>query len=279
MSQKSVQKNLFIKNSSKLLIFAIVILGSITLSSESTSAFVSDISRANIISLTNIERTGAGLPRLTENKTLNTAAQLKLDHMLKNDYFAHNAPDGTTPWAWFEAAQYDYQHAGENLAMDFDYAANQHNAWMNSTTHRQNIMSSKYTEIGVATGEGRINGDLTTVTVQVFGTPIGIAPVKGVSTEHQKLNEQTVMAPVPTALQEKLDAPTPTSLVPQSALQRQENEPQKFPFNSKTIGYIAWSIIIIATIFALTVDSILLYRIHMKQKDKEGLIEAPPTHA
>lgn len=277
MSQQNVQKNLFIKNGSKMLIFALFIVGSMTLSSEKTSAFVSDISRANIISLTNIERTGAGLPRLVENEALNRAAQLKLDHMIKNNYFAHNAPDGTTPWQWFEAAEYDYQHAGENLAMDFDYAANQHKAWMKSTTHRQNIMSSKYTEIGVATGAGRIDGDMTTVTVQVFGTPIGVAPVKGVSTEVQKLNEQTVMSPVPTTLQEKLSAPQPTSIIPQNTLQKQKEVPQKFPFDSKTVGYIAWSIIVIATIIALTVDSILLYRIHMKQKEEEDLINTPPA--
>lgn len=277
MSQKHTQKNLFVKNSAKMLIFAIVVFGSIALSPKSSSAFVSDISRSNIISLTNIERTGNDLPRLSENETLNVAAQLKLDHMLKNDYFAHNAPDGTTPWHWFEITQYDYQHAGENLAMDFDYVANQHKAWMNSTTHRQNIMSSKYTQIGVATGVGHIDGDLTTVTVQIFGTPIGVAPVKGVSTQSQNLSEQTAMAPVPTAFQEKLNAPTSSSFTPQSATQKQKESPATFPFDSKTVGYIAWAIIITATLLALTVDSVLLYRIHMKQREEKEIIDAPPA--
>lgn len=275
MSQQNVQKNLFIKNGSKMLIFALFIVGSMTLSSEKTSAFVSDISRANIISLTNIERTGAGLPRLVENETLNRAAQLKLDHMIKNDYFAHNAPDGTTPWQWFEAAGYDYQHAGENLAMDFDYTANQHKAWMNSTTHRQNIMSSKYTEIGVATGAGRINGDMTTVTVQVFGTPINIIPVKGVSTENQKLNERSVLAPVPTTVQETLTIPT--SIVQPSTVFLSNNVEKTYPLNAKQVGYIAWTVIIVTATFALIFDSILLYRIHMKQHAEEGNLDAPPT--
>lgn len=267
MNQKQTQKNLFVKGSAKMLIFTLFVCGSMSISPEETRAFVSDITSANIISLTNIERSGAGLTRLEESKTLNQAAQMKLDHMIENDYFSHNSPDGTTPWYWFETAQYDYQHAGENLAMDFDYAANQHKAWMNSVTHRQNIMSPKYTQIGVATGTGKINGETTTLTVQVFGTPINGTPVKGVSTENQKLNEQTVMAPVPESFQE---VPTQTSLplVPQQTLGQPQNS-DALPFDSKTVGYIAWTIIITATLFALVFDSVMLYRIHMRQKEKE----------
>ena len=57
---------------------------------------------------------------------------------------------GTTPWSWIEKENYDYNYAGENLAMDFQSAEKMEEAWMASPTHRANILNGKYREIGMA---------------------------------------------------------------------------------------------------------------------------------
>ena len=45
------------------------------------------------------------------------------------------------------------------------------NAWMNSPTHKDNILNSRFQEIGLAVGTGEVKGATTTVIVQLFGRP------------------------------------------------------------------------------------------------------------
>ena len=125
---------------------------------------------ANVIDLVNQSRFEAGLNTLTENSKLTQAAQDKANDMIANDYFAHTSPQGITPWFWLKKEGYVPKSAGENLAINFTTAKSQHDGWMASTTHRENILSPKYQEIGVAVVEGSINGEKTIVTVQLFGT-------------------------------------------------------------------------------------------------------------
>jgi hypothetical protein len=89
--------------------------------------------------------------------------------MFGYNYFAHTSPQGVNPWHWFNKANYNYTYAGENLAMNFVEAEDAMQAWMNSPTHRDNIISKNYTEIGIAVGVGKIDGVDTTIVVQLFG--------------------------------------------------------------------------------------------------------------
>ena len=57
------------------------------------------------------------------------------------------------------------------MAINYETAEEQHRAWMNSPTHRKNILNPNYTEIGVATARGYINNQPAFITVQVFGKP------------------------------------------------------------------------------------------------------------
>ena len=100
-----------------------------------------EITAAEVIRMVNDSRQAAGLEVLAENEKLSQAAQAKVEDMLKEDYFAHNSPNGKTPWFWIEKAGYDYRYAGENLAMDFKNAQEQHAAWMASPTHKKNILN------------------------------------------------------------------------------------------------------------------------------------------
>jgi len=135
-----------------------------------TPVLASEITADNIIKYVNQSREQQGLAALTANAKLQAVAQDKLIDMIKNRYFSHTSPSGINPWHWFTKNGYDYQYAGENLAINFLTAEDEHKAWMNSPTHRKNILNSDYREIGVAVGAGEINGETSIIAVQEFGS-------------------------------------------------------------------------------------------------------------
>jgi hypothetical protein len=133
--------------------------------------FASSITPSEVIRQTNEERQKAGLPTLTLNMELTQAALAKGQDMMSDQYWAHIAPDGTTPWYFMQQAGYKYTVAGENLARDFGDTPTMVAAWMNSPTHRANILNPKYQEIGIAVIDGNLEGYDTTLVVQMFGKP------------------------------------------------------------------------------------------------------------
>jgi hypothetical protein len=124
-----------------------------------------------VATLTNAERAKYAAAPLSRSATLDYAATLKAEHMAAEGYFAHNSPGGITPWYWFERAGYVYAHAGENLAVHFTDSEEVVRAWMNSPTHKANVVGPQYTEIGIGTAKGRYQGHDTVFVVQLFGTP------------------------------------------------------------------------------------------------------------
>ena len=131
--------------------------------------YASNISIQEVVNLTNQKRSEAGLSALSLNQTLSGAAYTKGRDMIDKDYWAHVAPDGTQPWKFFSQFGYKYRYAGENLARDFSNANDAVNAWMNSPTHKDNILNPKYKEIGIGITEGDLAGSDTTIIVQFFG--------------------------------------------------------------------------------------------------------------
>jgi len=127
------------------------------------------VTSSELIELANQERVAKGLPALKLNDKLVQAAQQKAQDMLINNYFAHTSPLGVTPWHWFDVVGYNYVAAGENLAKDFTDSQFLHQAWMNSPSHRDNILNNNYQEIGIAVVEGEMNGGNTVLAVQMFG--------------------------------------------------------------------------------------------------------------
>jgi hypothetical protein len=123
-----------------------------------------------LIDMANNARSQSKVGMLVRNKKLDYAANLKVSDMIKNKYFSHNSPDGTTPWYFIHEAGYDFVYAGENLAINFFESIDVQNAWMNSETHRANLLNTKFKEIGVATREGLYNGANSIYIVQMFGT-------------------------------------------------------------------------------------------------------------
>jgi hypothetical protein len=124
----------------------------------------------DLLNLTNQKRAEAGLHPLSLSQELSNAASSKASYMFEKDFWAHVAPDGTTPWYFIRSAGYEYQYAGENLARGFDSADEVVNAWMASPTHRENLLSPNYKDIGFAVGSGSLTGSETILVVQAFGS-------------------------------------------------------------------------------------------------------------
>lgn len=138
---------------------------------QSGGSFLAAVVQSRLVLLTNDERAENGVGQLAESALLDAAAQAKANDMAAKGYFAHQSPDGREPWDFIAAAGYDYQYAGENLAVRFTESADVMNAWMASPTHRANIVKPQYTEVGIATAEGTYKGEPATFVVQYFGAP------------------------------------------------------------------------------------------------------------
>jgi hypothetical protein len=131
--------------------------------------FSSSITIDEVVAATNRQRITEGLSPLQYSEVLSDAARRKAANMFEENYWAHNSPSGKSPWVWFNQAGYKYIHAGENLAKDFGNTDNMLSAWMDSPTHRANIVSDKYQEIGIAVVPGTLQGQETVLVVQLFG--------------------------------------------------------------------------------------------------------------
>lgn len=124
-----------------------------------------------LISSANKEREERDINQLIINPVLESAAQLKADDMAKRGFFSHTNPDGKQPWFYLEQAGYEFDSAGENLAVNFIDSKDVHKAWMKSSTHRANIVQGKFTEIGIATSRGEYKGKDVIFVAQFFAKP------------------------------------------------------------------------------------------------------------
>ena len=158
--------------------------------------YASDIHIRDLLNETNQVRNEHGLQSVKVNPVLNAAAEAKARHMFENDYWAHNAPDGTTPWDFILDSGYDYKYAGENLAKNFNTSDGVVDAWYKSPSHKENLLNSNYSEIGFAVVDGVLNGYETTLVVQMFGKPRTAAPL---AVNEPAVVEEQVEVEVPVA--------------------------------------------------------------------------------
>lgn len=164
----------------------IVVLGLITVFSLTTHyasesgvlGIAKDITIERLLELTNQERASQGLPPLRYNNNLAHAAQNKAQHMFTHDYWAHFGA-GKSPWDFILESGYSYEVAGENLAKGFYFSDSVVEGWKNSPTHYENIIRPDYDEVGFAVMNGVLQGEETTLVVQMFGRQIAqAAPVQ-----------------------------------------------------------------------------------------------------
>lgn len=190
---------------------------------QSSDWLVGAVLPSTVVQLTNEERSDVAASPLRRSSILDQAASLKAQHMAQNGYFAHFAPDGTSPWFWFDTAGYSYAHAGENLAVHFTDSDEVVEAWMNSPTHRANIVDRKFTEIGVGTARGTFQGHRTVYVVQLFGTPAATAavPANNVATAQAATPAAETPATAPSA---PTVAAAETTVEPENTTQVEEEQ-------------------------------------------------------
>lgn len=188
-------------------LFLLIFLSTFQFLSRSTGiilGYAANIYREEILKQTNLEREKRGLLPLALNEQLNSAAQSKAEDMFKDDYWAHIAPGGTKPWFFIEESGYSYIYAGENLAKDFNDSEAVVRAWMNSASHRDNILGKNYQDIGIAVINGELNNHKTTLVVQLFGGKTKELATAKVETEK---TSEYVPRKVEVALQEEAKTP------------------------------------------------------------------------
>lgn len=149
--------------------FAAIILSYVRSTFPSVLGTTIAISEQELLVITNEKRVEEGQEALVLNDQLSKAAAEKAKDMLSRNYWAHYAPDGTTPWSFIKGQGYTYVYAGENLARGFSTSSDVVSAWMASPSHRENMLSNRYKEVGFAVVEGELSGEKTTLVVEMFG--------------------------------------------------------------------------------------------------------------
>ena len=102
-----------------------------------------------VVRLVNAQRAQNGLKPLAENWELSRVARYKSADMAGKRYFSHESPTYGSPYQMMRSFGISFRSAGENIAYGQRTPAAVVNAWMNSSGHRANILSSSYTQIGV----------------------------------------------------------------------------------------------------------------------------------
>lgn len=102
-----------------------------------------------VVSLVNEIRAQYGLSALTLDENLCRYARVKSQDMQQKGYFSHESPTYGSPFDMMRAFGISYSYAGENIAMGYSSAQSVVDAWMNSASHRANILSANFTSIGV----------------------------------------------------------------------------------------------------------------------------------
>lgn len=192
--------------------------------SRGTLAYATNMSTSGLLASTNSNRSANGQASLALNAQLNSAAQAKANDMVARDYWSHNTPDGQEPWVFVDNAGYKYLKAGENLAYGFNDSDSTVTGWMNSPSHRSNMLDSAFTEVGFGfANSANFNGSgPETVVVAMYGKPQTLAATAAPA----PVAPAPAPAPVPAPLVETPPAETPPA----------EEKPTEMPFTTDLDG-------------------------------------------
>lgn len=117
-----------------------------------------------VLDLVNQYRMQNGLEALKPLARLQQTAKLKAKDLVENEYFSHDSKQLGTPFEMLKANQVDYDIAGENLAGNMT-PKKAVESWINSKTHRENMLEERFNYTGVCVIESPIYGEIF---VQLF---------------------------------------------------------------------------------------------------------------
>lgn len=260
-----------------VLFFAGFSLSAVRTTFPSVLGTFSDISSEQLLLLTNQKRQENGLAPLSLNQQLSAAALNKANDMFAQNYWAHNSPDGKTPWVFIKGAGYNYIYAGENLARGFNNAQDLINAWMASESHRKNMLSGNYQNVGFAVETGKLNGEDTVLVVEFLGsTALAAVPASTnqLASEIQQEVTSITSSPIPASnAADATPASTPVNIVQKvvpptflgnkaggSVLDANKRPNFKPLINSATLSSDVSKGVAVLFIFALILDMIVIER-------------------
>ena len=110
-----------------------------------------------MLDLVNQERVAAGLKPLAPDPELTEVARRHSADMFARGYFAHDTPEGITPFDRMREANVSFLTAGENLALAPTIPV-AHNGLMNSPGHRANILRPEFGRLGIGVMDGGMRG-------------------------------------------------------------------------------------------------------------------------
>ncbi|HEY7123377.1 MAG TPA: CAP domain-containing protein [Ktedonobacterales bacterium] len=108
---------------------------------------------ARAIARTNYYRQQFGCPALKENQILDNVAYAHSKDMAERGYFAHDTPEGVTPFQRMTAAGYTWSQAAENIAAGDTTPEQVIDAFFNETPpndgHRRNLLNCGLRDVGI----------------------------------------------------------------------------------------------------------------------------------
>ena len=222
--------------------------------------YATDVTVQKLYELTNAERSKINLNGLNYNDALAAAAKQKAEDMFAKDYWSHYGPAGETPWQFILASGYQYEYAGENLAKNFMFSDGVVKAWLDSTTHRDNLLRSEYTDVGFAVVNGILNGEETTLVVQMFGKPLYSKD----TVASQRPKSETVVAQKPDVVEQPVAKPIVSEVL------AYDNTPQNNNFFSTylNINMVFFAILM----FALILDFYFAAKLNLIRVRGKNLI-------
>lgn len=117
----------------------------------------------DVLKRVNKERMKKKLQPLATFKKFQSAADVRVSEV--TSYFSHTRPNGSSCFTIFKEKKIPYVMAGENIAAGYRTSADVMKGWMNSPGHKQNILKSEFTHMGVGYTKG---GSYGTGWVQLF---------------------------------------------------------------------------------------------------------------
>jgi uncharacterized protein YkwD len=232
-------------------------------------AYATNTTSSGLLQSTNEQRQKNGKVALALNSKLNQAAQAKANDMAERDYWSHNTPEGQEPWIFIDQAGYAYKQAGENLAYGFDNSSDTVTGWMNSPSHKANMLDSAYKDVGFgyANSSNYQGSGPQTVVVAMYGNPqvaAATAPVAPAPKVPQTVKPKPVAsapAKVPEKKAEAAPKPPKEEPKPITSTEPLPQEPEPVAVSRiqmLTAGNAAWSTFAVGLLSGASIGYLVL---------------------
>ncbi len=254
-----------------------------------TLAYSTEMSRSNLLTATNTERNAVGASSLTINDKLNASAQAKANDMVSRDYWAHNTPEGQEPWIFIDAQGYMYTKAGENLAYGFSSSNSTITGWMNSPSHKANLLDTSFQEVGFgfANSENFVGTGQETIVVAHYAKPVVSAPVPAPAptpattitpqTKPANTTQSTPVTEVVQAVEDVVVEPEPINAQENTPITTETPVPDETPsqrislLQTLTKGRAPWSAVVVSLAgFTLAMLWIIKHAVAVRKMFIEG---------